>query len=175
MSAETFVAASTGILAVATFALAGLTYRLERAWKESAAQQIGLQTWLHFQARFDSNEMKRCRKKLAQQLDPYDPAKHDEVEEELFDLFEDLGTVYGLNLLNKKLADSTFSFYVNHWWKAAKPYVDRERTVHGDDETFFEEFETLAKACRHHDPQIDHTALKNFLEEEKRLRVDFSS
>jgi len=77
-----------------------------------------------------------------------------------------------LGLINKKLAESAFSFYVNHWWRAAKSYVDRERQLHGDDQTLFEDFERLAKAWQHLDPKIDNEALKKFLEDEKRLRVD---
>jgi hypothetical protein len=34
-----------------------------------------------------------------------------------------------LGFVNEKLAESTFSFYVNRWWRAAKPYVDRERML----------------------------------------------
>src|SRR5271157_5370419 len=58
---------------------------------------------------------------------------------------------------------STFSFYVNHWWRAAKPYVDRERMVHGDDKSLFGDFEKLAIAWQHRDPEIDDEKLKKFL------------
>jgi hypothetical protein len=166
------MAVCTGALALATFLLGFLTFRLESAWKKSSEQQIGLQTWLHFQSRFDSREMKRCRKRLAQQLDPYDQSKHHEIAEELFDLFEDVGTVHSLGLLNKDLAESAFSFYVNHWWRVAKPYVDRERMLHQDDKTLFSDFEKLATAWGSFDPQISHEALKKFLEDEKNLNVE---
>jgi hypothetical protein len=172
MGAETWVAVCTGALALATFLLGFLTYRLESAWKKSSEQQVGLQTWLHFQTRFDSRELKRCRKKLARQLDPYDQSKHQEIAEELFNLFEDIGAVYCLGLLNRKLSESSFSFYVNHWWRAAKPYVDRERMLHQDDKTLFSDFEKLATGWRNLDPQIGDDALKKFLEDEKNLSVE---
>jgi hypothetical protein len=76
--------------------------RLELAWTKGSAQEIGVQTWLHFKERFDSKEMKPCRQKLAQQLSHYDQAKHDETTEDLFDLFEDIGSVYHRGLLDKK-------------------------------------------------------------------------
>ena len=172
MTAETWVAICTGALAAATFLLALLTFRLELAWRKNSTQQIGVQTWLNLQSRFDSKELKRCRKKLAQQLDPYEQSEHDKVVEDLFDLFEDIGTVYDQNLLNRQLAESTFSYYVNHWWRAAKPYIDHDRMLHRDDNSMFIEFEKLAKAWRHRDPEISDGALKRFLEEEKHLRID---
>jgi hypothetical protein len=172
MTAEAWMTISTGVLAGATSLLAFLTFRLELAWKKSSSQQLGVQTWLNVQSRFDSKEMKRCRKKLAQQLDPYKQAEHDKTAEELFDLFEDIGTLYDLKLLNRELAESAFSFYVNYWWRAAKSYIDRERMLHGDDDTLFEDFEKLAKAWRHFDPEISDEKLKKFLEDEKHLRVD---
>jgi hypothetical protein len=165
-------AIGTMSLALATFILAALTVRLELTWKKSSAQQLGLQTWLALQARFDSKEMKASRSKLAHQLSNYTSAIHAEIAEDLFDLFEDLGAINHLGLLNTQLAESTFSFYVNHWWRAAKPYVDRERMVHGDDKSLFGDFEKLVIAWQHLDPQIDDDKLKRFLEDETSLSVD---
>jgi hypothetical protein len=48
--------------------------------------------------------MRQARKKLAQQLDPYDPANHDQIGERVLELFESIGTVYNLGLLNVELA-----------------------------------------------------------------------
>ena len=131
-----------------------------------------MQTWLALEPRFDSKEMKLARKKLAKQSDPYDQSKHDQITEEVLEFFESVRTVYGLGLLNEKLAVSSFSSYVNHWWEAAKPYVDHERRTRGDDSSLFSEFEGFARAMRKHDPRIDSKALKDFLDNEKRLKTD---
>ena len=44
--------------------------------------------------------------------------------------------------------------------------------LHHDDDTLFSEFEKLAKLWRRFDPEISDDALRKFLEDEKRLRVD---
>jgi hypothetical protein len=44
--------------------------------------------------------MKQARKKPARQLDPYDATKHDQIGEEVLELFESIGTVYNRGLLN---------------------------------------------------------------------------
>ncbi len=143
--------------------------------RQTSSRQIGVQTWLALEPRFDSNEMKRARKKLAEQLDSYDSnsTKHNKITEEVLEFFESVGTVYNYKLLNKELADSSFSYYANRWWEAAKTYVDKERKDKGDDNSLFSEFEKLVKTMRKKcDPVIDDKDLKNFLADERRLKVD---
>jgi hypothetical protein len=48
--------------------------------------------------------MKHARKLLAAQCDPYNPSHHDEMSEEVLELFESIATVYNEGLLNKNLA-----------------------------------------------------------------------
>src|SRR5439155_9334917 len=118
---------ATALLAGATVCLAWLTYRLEKAWVKTSseqiqawfktsAEQIGVNTWLVLQRRFDSREMKRARKVLAEQLRTYTTAKHREISETVLDFFEDVGTTYKEGYLNKKLAESAFSYYACRWW-----------------------------------------------------------
>jgi hypothetical protein len=158
-------------LALATFFLGLETWKLTHAWRKTSADQINawfktsadqisVQTWLALEPRFDSKDMRRFRKKLAEQMDPYDPAKHDEITEEVFELFESIGIVYKRGLLNKDLADSSFSFHATRWWEAAKHYVDEERKRNGDDLSLFRDFEDFAKAMREHDPLPSHRNLK---------------
>jgi hypothetical protein len=71
-----------------------------------------------------------------------------------------------------ELAASSFSYYANHWWEAAKPYIDHERRNKGDDGSFFREFEVLVQKTRKHDPVIDSKELADFLSEEKTLETD---
>jgi hypothetical protein len=163
---------ATWFLGVVTAVLALATVVLAFEARRGSLRQIGVQTWLALEPRFDSKEMKLARKKLARQLEPYDQTKHDQITEEVLELFESIGTVYNLGLLNEKLAISSFSFYANHWWKAAKPYVDHERSVRGGDPSLFSEFESLAGAMHKHDPNIDDKALKDFLDNERRLKTD---
>ncbi|HLH53021.1 MAG TPA: hypothetical protein VKY92_05335 [Verrucomicrobiae bacterium] len=116
--------------------------------------------------------MKNCRSKLAHQLSNYTPSIHGEIAEDLLDLFEDVAAIKDLGLLTTELAESTFSFYVNHWWRASKPYVDRERMIHGDDKSLFAGFEKLAAAWQHLDPEMSDDKLKRFLDDERSLSID---
>ncbi len=164
------LAISTVVLAFFTAVLAYATFRLATETREGTSRQIGVQTWLALEARFDSNDMKRARKLLAEQCDPYNPSHHDEMNEEVLELFESIATVYNEDLLNKNLAASTFSWYVTRWWEAAKPYVDEERRRKGDDTSLFGEFETFAHEMRKYDPKITSDDLKRFLADEKGLK-----
>jgi len=164
------LAISTVIMAVFTAMLAGATFWLAIEARRGTSRQIGVQTWLALEARFDSNDMKRARRLLAEQYDPYNPSKHDEMSEEVLELFESIATVYNEGLLNKNLAESSFSWYANRWWEAAKPYIDEERRRKGDDQSLFEEFEKFAHEMRKRDPKITSDDLKKFLSDEKGLK-----
>ena len=169
---ETASVIITAAMALFTALLAFVTFRMAREAKESSLRQIGVTTWLALEPRFDSKEMKRARKRLANQLDPYDPTKHDQISEEVLELFESIGTVYNLGLLNIELADSSFSYFANHWWEAAKSYIDQERRNKGDNDTLFVEFEKFVQKVRKYDPVIDSEALADFLNDEKQLNSD---
>jgi hypothetical protein len=101
-------------------------------------------------------------------MQEYDPSKHDEVTEEVLDVFEDIGTVYKLELINKELADSSFSYYASRWWEVAKTYIYQERERNKDDERF-SDFEAFAKEMRRRDEKLDNLYLNKFLNYEKRL------
>ena len=162
----------TGLLVLATLWLVWVTRKLTLETREGSRRQIGVQTWLSLVNRLDSAEMKRARKKLAALLANYDRTKHDKVNETVLDFFEDVGTTYELGFLDHNLADSTFSYYVTHWWEAAKAYVDQERINMGGDQAddYFGYFQRLAKALHYCD--IDDKAVQSFLKEESRLNVD---
>lgn len=162
----------TLLLVVATLWLVYVTRQLTLETREGSRRQIGVQTWLSFVDRLDSNEMKRARKKLAALLVNYDQTKHGKVNEVVLEFFEDVGTTYELGFLDRKLADSTFSYYVTHWWEAARAYVDQERRNMGGDKTddYFGYFQRLAETLRYCD--IDDEAVQSFLKEEGRLSAD---
>jgi hypothetical protein len=162
----------TKILAVATLLLVAVTAWLVFETRRASTRQLGVETWLTLVARFHSKEMMRARKTLAIQLGSYDPATHDELNEMTLDFFEDLGTAYKSGYLDKHMAESTFSYYVNYWWAASEKYVHNERLEGGVDLSSYSDFEDLAKAMHHDDLDIDSKSLKQFLEDEKHLDVD---
>ncbi len=161
---------ATWILAICTALMAVGTFWLAADARKSSFRRIGVETWLELETRFDAKEMKKSRKKLAKQLSPYVPTKHDQITEEVLELFESIGTLYNRGLINIELADSSFSYYANHWWEAAKPYIDQERRKKHDDHSLYSEFQELVKKVRKHDPVIDEKALADFLNDEKKLK-----
>ena len=160
----------TWILALSTVALAAATVYLAIVSRQGTSRQIGIQTWLALETRFDSAEMKQARKIFAAKCRPYKPSMHDHMSEEVLDLFESIGTVYNQGFINKTLADSSFSWYANRWWEAAKPYIDEERRRKGGDETLFEEFEKYVKEIRKSDPKITSDDLNQFLADEMAVK-----
>ena len=160
------------IMAIATAAMAVATFGLVCESRRASFRQIGVQTWLELEKRFDSTEMKRVRKKLAQQLKSYSPNKHDKISETVLNFFESVGIAYKSGYLDKKLADSSFSFHACRWWEAVKPYVDQEQKRHGEDIKLFEDFKDLAGLMRLPDEKIDDEELRLFLDDEERLAID---
>lgn len=174
----------TGILAVATVVLAVATVRLAASTKnlaqstadmateahEASARQLGVQTWLHLAARFDSDDIRRARARFAEQMEKYDISMHDEITEEVLNVFEDIGTLYRLGLINKELADSAFSYYASRWWEAARTYIYQERDRNKDEKgEIFEDFEAFAKEMRRSREKLDTLDMKKFLNDEKQL------
>jgi hypothetical protein len=93
--------------------------------KESAAIQLGVNTWLHFIDRWDSAQMHRERKSIA------DDVRNRQVtggSDPILDFFEQLGTVYRLGCIDKERCDSSFSHDAEKWWAALADYVLNLRT-----------------------------------------------
>jgi hypothetical protein len=139
-----------------------------QAWQKHTLQQIGVQTWLALEARFDSKEMKKERQNLAFQM-PYDPVRHHRMSDAVFDFFESVGTAYNQGYLDQKLAVSSFSYHAFLWWEAGKPYVDEERRILGGDDSIYEEFEKFARAMAENNEKIDKPAMAAFLAGEQSL------
>ncbi len=159
------------ILEAATVALAIATFLLALTSRWESTRQIRLNMWLAFEKRFDSLEMKKAKRLLARQLIEYSQENHFQVSEQVLDFFESLGALFLHRLMNNKLADSTFSYYATHWWKAAQPYVLRKRLNKGDD-TLYADFENLANAMMKRYPKISSEALATFLAEEGDIRSE---
>jgi hypothetical protein len=103
-------------LAIFTAALAMASFWTIREARRASGEQLGVQTWLYLDPRSDSKELTHARKNLAEQLD------HD-----ILEFLEDVGSLYNRNLLNEELARSSFSWEAIRWWEVAKVYIADER------------------------------------------------
>ena len=170
----------TATMAVFTAWLAWETHKLEKSWRETSteqnkawfrtsADQIGVRTWLDLERRFDSEELKRARREFAQQLKTYAITNHEAISETVLNFFESVGIAYKEGYLNKKLADSSFSFHAVRYWEAAKAYIDQEQKRHGADATLFEDFKDVVGLMRLPGEKIDDGEVQRFLEDEIRL------
>ena len=162
------------VLATATVALAWKTWNLATATKqmadearESSLRQIGVQTWLTLEKRFDSREIKLHRQELVDKLRLLGTvATHNDIDETLFELFESIGSLYNRGLIDKQLAESSFSFHAAGWWQLAKKYIDSERKRHNHDDEIFCEFQKFGEAMVVLCPKIN---LEKFQQDEKLL------
>ena len=166
------LAAFTAAMALFTYRLAGSTKKLADESREASYRQIGVQTWLELSQRFDSIEMMQQRSKLAKIL-----AAHRNnltafhmllITEDVLNLFEDAGILYAENLIDKKLAASSFGFYAYRWWHASKNYVIRVRTDLNDS-TLFENFEHFVEATKIPEDSAEEVNINKFLSEEYNL------
>jgi hypothetical protein len=178
--AEAATALFTAAMACFTAWLAWETRKLENSWREASAQQvetslktstdqIGVKTWLELEKRFDSEELKCARRRFAQQLKAYGIPSHDKISETVLNFFESVGVAHKEGYLNKKLAESSFSFYACRYWEASKAYIDQEQKRHDEDATLFEDFQDFARAMRLPDEKIDDEEIERFLMDEMTL------
>ena len=165
------VALATCFLALLTWKLSAATKKMADEAKEGNERQLGVQTWLTFEERFDSPRMLKSRRILAELLSRYnDPDNimghlHSAVTEEVLEMFESIGAVYNIGLLNEKLAETSFGFHAVGWWQHAEKYIENERNKQKDKELFihFQKFATkMAKLI----PNID---MKQFVSDEMHL------
>jgi hypothetical protein len=165
-----FLAIFTGVVAIFTAALVVASFLTIREARRASSEQLGVRTWLYVDPKFNSNELKHARKHLAEQLDPYVPAKRAEVDDDTLNFFQSVGVLYKRDLLNKELAESSFSYWAVGYWEAAKVYIADERRAEHD-ESVYGEFEAFAKAMQKHKPSLSDADLKRFLAAEKALEI----
>lgn len=117
----------TWALVFVTLALVGVTFwmaykqiALLRQQTADAHANLCLQNHLTFTARFDSPEMLRDRKDLAEHFLSSRPL---EVQERVLDFFEDMGLFLRRGYLDEELAWCTFGFYAVRWWTVCKGYI----------------------------------------------------
>jgi len=128
-------------LVLGTWALVAVTLGLAYSTFRATRTDLRLRLHLKFLDRFDEVRMRGHRKVLAQQL--LAAASHDDIQEDVMNFFEDLGTFYVLGHLDDDLLWGTFSFSVTHWWSARKDYISEERQKQGNDESLFAEFQVM--------------------------------
>ena len=160
----------TGVVAIFTAALVAASFLTISEARRASSEQLGVQTWLYVDTKFNSHELKLARKTLAQQLDPYDPAKLAEVDDNVLNFFDSVGTLFNRKLLNKDLARSSFSYWAARWWEVAKVYVVYERRAERN-EAVYSDFETFAKEMQKNEPHVSDGDLKRFLADEKALEI----
>lgn len=160
------LAGATVFLAKKASGLAASTESMVKESKESSQRELCVQTWLHLEERFDSEEMEKARRELAEDMERYSSAYHDEVQETVLNLFEDIGTLYKLGLLHQHLAVTTFSYHACRWWECAQPYIAEERRRNGGDPSIFKGFEDFAAIMKNKYPPVDKV---KFLEDELKV------
>jgi hypothetical protein len=165
---EAWLAVWTTLLALFTLGVVYYTRKLFVETREAAKKQLGVNTWLHFISRWDSIEIRNRRKHLAAQIkDHEDFADSDPV----LDFFEQVGTVYRLECLDKELAYSSLSHDAEHWWKALGGYVIDLRTKMRD-KSVYDEFENMVTdlhAKHPNDPPVTSESLDEYLKGEMEL------
>ena len=145
------------------------THQMALDSKEASATQLGVQTWLEIEQRFDSDEMKRARRMLAKQFTPpYDPNKFGEIDTTVLDAFDDIGALFNRDLIDKDLVGGQLGFYVDRWWIACQPYVADVRKRNGSQD-WFSGFESLAKVMAKNDSHLSDEDVKRFLADESHL------
>jgi hypothetical protein len=168
---DTLLALSTLALAFVTAWMAWSTRELANESRKASFRQIGVQTWLEFTKRFDSEKMLNARANLASHIQTYgnDAQYFKEISETVLNFFEDLGTCYHNKYIDEKLAIDSFSFYVCRYWEVAKPYIEHERENHNRDSSLFSEFEKLAAMMKSQNDVVDASEIKIFLQDEKNV------
>jgi len=161
----------TGVVAIFTAALVAASFLTIREARQASSERLGVQTWLYVDPKFNSKELELARKHLAEQLDPYVPAKRAEVDDDVLNFFESVGLLYKRNLLNKELAESSFSYWAVGYWQAAKVYIADERRAEHD-ESIYGDFEAFARTMQKHKPRLSDAQLKDFLAAEKALESE---
>lgn len=154
----------TVVVSISTLGLAVATIWMVWESRQASYRQLGLDSWMHFEDRWDGAEMKKARYALAESLrNGYEPSKADDIPEEVMDFFESVGTVWSEGLMNSKLAEMSFSYDAAGWWEACEPYVlDQRRKM--ADKTIYDKFERFGKAMKAKFGAID---VNRFLKEQE--------
>ena len=172
---ELLVAAFTAVLAFATFRLArearDASANQIAEQEKSTKKQIGVNCWLEFTRRFDSDDMIKARSKFARAIEmtPRKPETYGKSSELVLNFFEDLAIVYKEGFIDNTLAKNSFSYYVCRWWEASKEYVYYERKNQGGNNTLFDKFEWLAKEIKEEHNFPAAAEIPNFIHDESRL------
>jgi uncharacterized protein DUF4760 len=156
----------TSWLAIVTFLMVVATGWLAIEARLASWRQIGVQTWLALESRFDTEHFTMARRKLAL-LMPYNSSKYEEVSDDVLNFFESVGTLFNEGYIDTNLADSSFSYYAVGWWQATQGYVSEMRGRNGDP-SLYKEFEKYVDNVRPRYPRVDE---EQFVAGEQNLRV----
>lgn len=132
------------LVAVATCALVGVTWRAFKAQLAVARDQMKVELQMKREEIFGGERLVRQRAALATQL--LRKAPHDEIQEDVMNFFETVGMLLRRGYLDQEMAWVAFSYHGIHWWSACKEYIAEERRRHENDDTIFAEFGNLVEA-----------------------------
>jgi hypothetical protein len=157
---ELFLVLGTWALVVVTICMAVSQSRMQRS-----DLQVRLQ--LTFIERWDGLLMLNGRMRAAQY---FLSETSEEWSETVPNFFDDLGAFHSRGFLDEELIWRTFGYYGVRWWFASRDYILEERRDK-DDNTIFDDFETLVKVFLTRDrrngiPEPTSEQIKVFLHDE---------
>jgi hypothetical protein len=153
----------TGVLAVFTYRLVVATQDLFKETKEAAKTQLGVNTWIYFINRWDTPWMIKHRRfnagKWMKHLGDSDP---------ILDFFEQVGTVYAKDCIDRDLVYSSLSYDAEHWWFAVKDYVAKMREDFDDPKTYewFEKMVDAIHKAHPDDPPVTQKETEKYMNDE---------
>jgi hypothetical protein len=137
-------AIGTWALAIATWFLVKATWRMVADQRKVSLTDLKVRLQLEMEKKFDSRRMAEARSALAGQI--LSNAPHDDIQEDVMNFFESVGTFLRRGYLDAEMSWGAFSFHAARWWSACKDYIIEERKQHDNDATIFEEFQKLVDA-----------------------------
>jgi len=187
MSQIDWTATGTWALAIVAFASFWLQFYFSRKQlresRKVARDEIGVRLFLQMTERFDSEYMRRQRKTLASQYlsqqsrGPVNEQFYQEINDDVLNFFEDLGSLLRRDLLDERLIYLSFCYYAKGWWSICRSYV-RNIRIRDNDSTLFSEFEYFAnrmftldaeeRKVSREQLELDVTQQGRFLDDEQR-------
>jgi hypothetical protein len=136
---------------------------------EAQRELIRVQVALDTVKLFDSTEMRKARRAFAEEL-LHKKDKTDVSETRVLEFFEDVASYRNQGRIDDATVMNDFSYYVERYWVAAKPFVQTFQKQEKD-ESFYSGFEGLNEALlkEENKQQPSSDEVKRFLQEEATL------
>jgi hypothetical protein len=92
---------------------------------------------------FDGAPLILHREQFAAQL--LDGKPHEELDQGVFNFFEDVGMLLRRNYLDREMVWETFGHFAKMWWSAGREYLLKEKANMGGDQVLFSGFKYLVE------------------------------